>query len=85
MQRIQKTVDKVQYEYYYVYIANKRQQKGERKLKKIEITEKLEAIFKEVSNKTLKALEKEKGNHISKKTEKMIALCLTLSNYVENF
>ena len=55
-------------------------------MKKIEITEKLEAIFKEVSNKTIKALEKEKGNHISsKKTEKMIVLCLTLSNYVENF
>ena len=32
-------------------------------MKKIEITEKLEAIFKEVSNKTIKALEKEKGNH----------------------
>ena len=54
-------------------------------MKKIEITEKLEVIFKEVSNKTIQALEKEKGNHISKKTEKMIALCLTLSNYVENF
>lgn len=54
-------------------------------MKKIEITEKLEAIFKEVSNKTIEALEKEKGNHISKKTEKMIVLCITLSNYVENF
>lgn len=46
-----------------------------------ECKEKLQDIFDKVADKTLKTLNKEKGNHISKKTEKMITLCMALANY----
>lgn len=43
--------------------------------------EKLSEIFNNLAEKTVQALDKEKGNHISRKTEKMITLCMTLANY----
>ena len=43
--------------------------------------EKLNKIFNKLAEKTLKAIDKEKGNHISRKTERMITLCMTLANY----
>ena len=43
-----------------------------------EVREKVTNIYEKLSDKTLEALEKEKGNHISRRTEKMITLCYTL-------
>lgn len=47
-------------------------------MERIDTRERMEEIFNKLSSKTLEALEKEKGNHISRRTEKMITLCYTL-------
>lgn len=44
----------------------------------MERKEYMEKIFKNVAEKTLKRLDKDKGNHISRKSRKMIALTVNL-------